>query len=254
LEHLTKTKIYNFLISHKIKKNDTVFIHGNAAVIKQMYGINNKQKINFFWNSFFNYFAKNGTVIVPTFTYSLTKNKIFNPKKTISSIGLFSNTFRKLKFTKRTNHPIFSVSYFGKLSKQINKTSDETCFGNNSIYDLLYKKNAKLLCLGCSYNELTFMHFIEERLKIKYRYHKFFEGYYYKKNKKKFIKCDYFVKDLKYKKKAKLNLRKIMASLKKNKKYIYNPLGYMSAHSVKAQDLLTKAKKHILQNEHYLIN
>jgi len=254
LKFLTRTKIYNFLKLHQIKKNDIVFVHGNAAVIKQMNGKNNKQKINNFWSSFLDYFAKDGTVIVPTFTYSLTKNKIFNPKNTLSSIGLFSETFRKLKFTKRSNHPILSVSHFGKLSQQINKTSDKTCFGKNSIYELLYKKNAKLLCLGCSYNELTFAHYIEEKLKVRYRYHKFFEGYYYKNNKKKFIKCDYFVRDLKYKYKTKLNLRKIIASLKKNKKYKSNAIGYMPAHSVKVRDLLTKAKKHILQNKHYLIN
>lgn len=254
MKHLTRKNIYNFLKFHKIKKNDIVFIHGNASVIKQVQGKNNQQKIDTFWNYFFDYFIHSGTIIVPTFTYSLTKKKIFNPNITKSAIGLFSETFRNLKFTKRSNHPIFSVSYFGQLSKKISKTSDQTCFGRDSIYDLLYKKNAKLLCLGCSYNELTFVHYIEEKIKVKYRHNKIFKGYYYKDNKKKFIQCNYFVRDLKYKYSTKLNLKKIMSSLKKDKKYIYHPLGYIPAHSVKAQDLFNKAKNNVLINKHYLIN
>ncbi len=75
MEHLNKGKIYNFFRSHKIKKNDTVFVHGNASVIKQIRGRNNKQKINTFWKHFLSYFSSKGTVIVPTFTYSLTKKK-----------------------------------------------------------------------------------------------------------------------------------------------------------------------------------
>ncbi len=254
MEHLNKRKIYNFFKSHKIKKNDTVFVHGNASVIKQMQESNNKKKISLFWKYFLSYFSSKGTVIVPTFTYSLTRKKIFNPKTSKSTIGLFSETFRKLKFTKRSSHPIFSVAHFGKLSEIINQTSDETCFGKNSIYDLLFKKNAKLLCVGCSFNELTFVHYIEEKLKVKYRYNKIFEGFYYKNNKKEFIRCNYFVRDLKYKYNTNLNLKKIMTSLKKNKKYIYNPLGYMPAHSVNARDLFKKAEKNISSNKHYLIN
>ena len=45
-----------------------------------------------------------------------------------------------------------------------------------------------------------------------------------------------------------------MSSLKKDKKYIYHPLGYIPAHSVKAQDLFNKAKNNVLINKHYLIN
>ena len=75
MKHLTRKNIYNFLKFHKIKKNDIVFIHGNASVIKQVQGKNNQQKIDTFWNYFFDYFIHSGTIIVPTFTYSLTKKK-----------------------------------------------------------------------------------------------------------------------------------------------------------------------------------
>ena len=67
-------------------------------------------------------------------------------------------------------------------------TSNQTCFGKNSLFDFLFKNKAKILCLGCSYNEITYTHFIEEKLNVDYRYNKKFKGYYIKNGKKKKLK------------------------------------------------------------------
>tara|TARA_X000000950_G_scaffold96452_1_gene121787 strand:- start:658 stop:1422 length:765 start_codon:yes stop_codon:yes gene_type:complete len=253
LKNLNYKDIRDFFLFHKIKANDVIFIHGNAAVISQMIGKNKNEKIKNFWQSFIKFFSNKGTVIVPTFSYSLTKKKIFNPKVSKSVLGLFSETFQKLKNTKRSYHPIFSVSYFGKLSKEIIGTSNETCFGKKSLFEFLHKKNAKILCLGCSYNQITFVHYIEEMLKINYRYFKRFKGYHYYKNKKKIVETDYFVRDLSLKRSTLLNLKKLFSNLKNKKKYFDFPLGRIPAHSVSTNDLFFEAKKGIKKNQFFLI-
>jgi len=251
--NLKKEDLFKFLQNHNIKRNDLVLIHGNAAIFTQVQGDSKKEKIRNFWKFIKDYFDKRGTIIVPTFSYSLTNKKVFNSKKTASTLGKFAETFRKLKFTDRTNHPIFSVSFFGSHSKDIMKCSNDTCFGQNSLFGYLNLKKAKLLCLGCSYNEFTYTHYIEEKFGINYRYHKKFKGFYIFKGKKRKIETNYFVRDLDYSIDTKLNLKKIISILKKKKKYRYKNFGRLSSHSVDAKYFYLEAVKKLKINKHYLI-
>lgn len=250
---LNKKDIFKFLKLHKIKKDDLVLIHGNASIFTQVIGDSKNKKISNFWIFLREYFNKKGTVIVPSFTYCLTDNKVYNPKKTAGKIGLFSESFRKLKFTKRTNHPIFSMSFFGSQSQNIMKSSNNTCFGKNSLFEFLHKKNAKLLCLGCSYNELTYTHYIEEKVGVKYRYLKKFKGFYLLNGKRKKIETNYFVRNLDYYISTNLNLRKLVYSLKKKGSYIYKNFGKLSSHSIRAKLFFLEGKNKLKKNKHYLI-
>ena len=250
---LNKKDIFKFLKLHKIKKNDLVLIHGNALIFTQVIGNSKNEKISNFWIFIKEYFNKKGTVIVPSFTYCLTNNKVYNSTKTPGKLGLFSESFRKLKFTKRTNHPIFSMSFFGSQSKDIMKTSNNTCFGKNSLFEYLHKRNAKLLCLGCSYNESTYTHYIEEKLGIKYRYLKKFKGFHFINGKKKKIETNYFVRNLNYFISTKVNLKKLIDTLKKKSSYIYKNFGKLSSHSTRAKIFCLEAKKKLEKNKHYLI-
>ena len=250
---LTKKQIYKFLKIHKIKKNDLVLIHGNGAIFNNVSGNSRQKKINNFWQIFINYFNNKGTLVVPSFTYSLTQKKVFNPHTSKSETGFFSETFRKLHFTHRTNHPIFSVCFFGKKSRNIFMTSNQTCFGKDSLFDFLFKNKAKLLCLGCSYNEITFTHFIEEKLKVDYRYNKKFKGYFIKNGKRKKIETNYFVRKMKFPISTHLNLKKIMISLAKRKKYISKNFGRFSSHSISTNDFFSEAQKKLKKDKYYLI-
>lgn len=71
----SKKDLFNFYKSHKIKKNDIIFMHGNAGAFAQMEGKNRSEKIDNFWNYTKDYFKEYGSVIVPTFSYSFTKKK-----------------------------------------------------------------------------------------------------------------------------------------------------------------------------------
>ena len=250
----TKIDLFNFYKSHKIKKTDIIFMHGNAGAFAQMEGQNRSEKIDNFWNYTKDYFKEHGSVIVPTFSYSFTKKKIYNKQLTKSLLGFFSETFRALNFTKRTNHPIFSVSFFGNHGDKILKASLNTCFGEKSIFELLYMQNAKLVCLGCSYNELTYTHYLEEKFNVNYRYHKKFSGFININNKKKRIITNYFVRNLDYPIPTKLNLKNLISSMKRKKKYINKPIGKISAHSLNSIDFFNEVKKKLKVNRHFLIS
>ena len=58
--------------------------------------------------------GKNGTIIIPTFTYSFTRTRKFDVLKSKSEIGNFSENYRLIYPRNRTSHPIFSCIIIGK--------------------------------------------------------------------------------------------------------------------------------------------
>ena len=43
-------------------------------------------------------------------------------------------------------------------------------------FDLLYELDAQIVCFGCSFNQLTFLHYLEQAHGISYRFFKEFPG------------------------------------------------------------------------------
>ncbi len=174
----------------RIKKNDFVILHG-SYISSRIY-TSKDQKIKLL-NDLVNFFKKDGCLFVPTFTTNKFKTKKIN-YFTDSDLGSFSNDFLKLKNIKRTQHPIFSFAYFpnNKTEKIVKKLSLNTCFGKNSLFDLLYKKNGKIICLGNGFKHITFTIFVEQKKKVSYRYEKNFNINYEGINKK----VSYFVRKL----------------------------------------------------------
>ena len=212
------------------------------------------EKINNFWKYIKEYIGTKGTIVVPTFTYSATNNEIFDPLHSSSKIGQFSEDFRKLDFTKRNSHSIFSVSSYGYYQNEIMNISLNTCFGKKSIFDFLNEINAKLVCLGCSYNELTFSHYVEECFGVKYRYHKKFNGKYIENNVIKNIEISYFARKLDYNRSTKLNLDKLTKILFSQNLFIDSPFGRVSGYSCFAKDFFKYSFSSLNVDEHFLIN
>ena len=161
-----KKKLYSLNISN----SDLVMLHIDSAVCAQYKFKSNKKKVDFFCEELLDFFKDNGTIIIPTFTYSFTKKVNFNPKNSKSKVGYFSEVFRKKKEVLRTNHPIFSVAVKGKLEKKIMNCSIKDCFGNKTFFDFFYKNNGKIICVGCDLDRITFIHYLEQKLMVPYRY------------------------------------------------------------------------------------
>jgi aminoglycoside 3-N-acetyltransferase len=120
--------------------------------------------------------GSDGTVLMPTYTYSFCKGLDFDVKRTPSATGLFTEYFRNLPGIKRTLEPIFSISMRGREIDYFSDISN-LCFGEGSIYDKLYASGAKLVGLGIpSAEALTPIHYIEKRANVSYRFDKHFSG------------------------------------------------------------------------------
>lgn len=236
------TKLFKGL---KIKKNDLVMIHGDAGITANL---NKEDSLNFFFDEIIKYLGRDGTILIPSFTYSFCKTQKFNVLSSKSEVGLFSEAFRLRKDTFRTSHPIFSFSIYGKLKNFFLKSENTTCFGKNSLFEKFHKKNGLIISLGRNLEYgATFLHYIEESLNVKYRFNKTFYGKVYYKKKEKNTKVNYYVRNLKLNSslKHKKDLHKIL------NKQIFNR--YLNL-SIRSKKLFLFCKKKIKKNELYLID
>ncbi len=230
------------LIKLKIKKGDLLMCHGNTSVAL-LYKDNFHSGLKTFFDELIDFIGKKGTIIVPAFTPSFIKKKKFNSKKDKSEVGSFSEYFRKLNITKRTLHPIFSFSVYGKLLNKILKCKIDDCFGKNTVFDFFFKKKGKILCCGNGFKHITFTIYIEQLNKVPHRYYKFFTG---KIDNKKTKKIRYYVRNLKMKTDLEYSL--IKKEMIKKKKLNSCTINRIKFYSFKASDYLDIASK-LLKND-----
>lgn len=241
----TNLNIEKLFADLNIKKDDDIMIHGDSGVIEQL---QRKKKFKFFFDKIINFVGKQGTVLIPAFSYSFCGTKLFNPKKTPSQIGLFSEIFRLRKDTKRTNHPIFSFSIYGKNWKIYNRAKTETCFGKGTTFDIFHSFNGKIITIGTTFeNSATFLHYIEESASVNYRFNKKFLGKITNNKNKEPINTTFYVR----KRRLNKEFKKPPPYFKLLKK---TEFGRYNVYSVSSKKLFNFCVKKIKKNDNFLVN
>ena len=190
--------VANALKKAGIKNGDTLMVHADLARFGKLGEITDKKEFaNIFIDAFLKVIGKNGTLIVPTFTYSFCNNEVYDKENTPSKAGLFTEELRIRKGAFRSLHPIFSVAAVSKRAKELTSNLSKNSFGKGSIYDRLSKiKNSKYVIFGVDYFSCTQIHYIEEKLKVPYRYVKKFKGKIKDNNKIYDDEYEYYVRRL----------------------------------------------------------
>lgn len=117
-----------------------------------------------------------GTWMVPTYTYSFCRNQPFDPAATPSTVGPFTERFRKQPGTVRSREPIFSVAGVGPRAAEFLADGPRECFGADCLYDRLARARAKICNIGVGFRTVTYVHYTEQRLSVPYRFLKPFSG------------------------------------------------------------------------------
>lgn len=118
------------------------------------------------------------TVVFPTFTFSYGNKEDFDVRTTPTKMGMFNEYVRKLPEAKRSVDPMMSVVVFGKEKGLLNITGEKS-LGEGSIFDNLHKaEGVRFLFFGTSLGMCgTHMHYVEEKLRVPYRYDMDFYGH-----------------------------------------------------------------------------
>lgn len=117
------------------------------------------------------------TLVFPTFTFSYGNKEDFDVRNTPTKMGMLNEYVRNLPESVRSVDPMLSVAVIGK-NKDILNVTGEKSLGAGCIFDNLHKtEGVKFLFLGTSFGQCgTHMHYVEEKLRVPYRYDMDFYG------------------------------------------------------------------------------
>jgi aminoglycoside 3-N-acetyltransferase len=116
-----------------------------------------------------------GTLVVPTFTYSFPRGLPYDPELTPSECGVFSEMLRKLPAARRSLDPVYSVAAIGARAEAMTADAPEDSFGPGSFFDRFYLADGFVCNLNFDAGS-TLVHYVEKRLRVPYRYDKAFWG------------------------------------------------------------------------------
>ncbi len=163
-----------------IDEGDTILIH--SSIKRTLQDITKKGtpfNADDLLQSFIEAVGINGTLVFPLFNFNFKEEKFFDINKTVSNMGLLTETARLHPKSERTGHPMYSFCAIGKESNKFKIIDNKSAYGKDSPFALLLKLNGKIAVLDLEENEsMTVYHHVEEMHDINYRYHKNFTGEY----------------------------------------------------------------------------
>lgn len=177
--------MYNELIKKmNIKKGENIFIASDILRIGlKFYEKKETFDLDIFLDKLKEKITKEGTIVFPTYNWDFCKGISFGYNKTKSKTGALSQKALKRKEFQRTQHPIYSFAVWGKNSQELCNLNNSSSFGLDSPFSYFKEKDYKMVFIDVSFtNSLTFTHYIEESLKVDYRFLKTFKGKYIDKN------------------------------------------------------------------------
>ena len=181
------------------RKGDTVLFAADFVNLL-IYFKNRKYSFNsnIFLDAIIEVLGHNGNLLLPTHNWDYCETKKYDYYKTKSMTGSLGKTALKRNDFSRSNNPIFSFAISGKSKDIYINSKHKSCFGKNSPFDLMYENSAKHISLNLDYKDsgFTFVHYIEEKVGVDYRFFKNFNGVYVNKyGLEENIKYKFYVRD-----------------------------------------------------------
>jgi aminoglycoside 3-N-acetyltransferase len=117
------------------------------------------------------------TLCVPTFTFSFCNGVAYDVNQSRSKMGVFNEYIRRLPEAERSVDPLMSAAVLGK-DHQVVKNVGHHSIGADCTFDKMHAaQNARFLFLGVGAAKcFTYTHYVEERLRVPYRYDREFTG------------------------------------------------------------------------------
>lgn len=144
--------------------------------------------------------AGNGNLVMPTFTYSFCEGRDFDLAASASTVGALTEYFRRRPGVRRTTDPIFSAAVAGEVAPEWEERlfglQDVNCFGPSSVFAWLRELDAVLLFFGVGIEACTYLHHVEQRHEVPYRFFKDFHGVVHAADRDQDVTATYFVRPL----------------------------------------------------------
>ena len=174
-----------------IQKGMVIYCHSFITALGQI--IPNPQIII---DTLLEHIGESGTLVIPSFSMSHFKDKIYDPHESESVIGALGNIIRRRPDAIRSLDQNFSMVAIGKNAKYLMTRDSLFSFGLGSIYEKILSLNPHVLLLGVDYTALSLFMHLEKIAAVNYRYDKVFEGISQNGGEKYKDSSIHFVRDL----------------------------------------------------------
>lgn len=175
--NISPSDVTDALVSIGVTEGKVALVHPDAIVAAQFAPMPAEHRVALLIGAIAAAIGASGTLVIPAFSYSFTKEQPFDVLHTPSSVGMVSECFRTLPEVCRSADPIFSFAARGPRAHELCAIPVQECFGANSVFAALHQWNAEIVDLGCSLTRGgTFVHYVETAHAVDYRYSKVFSG------------------------------------------------------------------------------
>ena len=227
-------------------------LHSDAIVLAQLPPMSVEGRFAALFFALDEVLGAEGTLVVPTFTYSATKGEAFDPVRTPSAVGPLTEYFRRLPGVLRSRDPIFSVAARGRRAAEFAAAAVEDCFGPDSAFGLLDRRDGSLACLGCGLNRITFTHYVEQSVGVDYRYFKSFPAPIIETDgRETHVVSRYFVRDLE--RQTSIDLSALRTRLIERRRLAVRPVGRIALSVVSCRAFREEAQELIRRQPNGLV-
>lgn len=172
-----KVRVVDALHQVGVRTGDITLLHSDTTLVLKLIGAEWwEDALSFLLDCFESILGDSGTLVVPTFNYDFCRGKLYDHQRSPSQVGLFTNYVRRDRRAVRSFHPIFSFASVGAQAHALCDSVSNSSFGSNSVFERLFKADAKLVFFNVSFESCTYVHCIEQQLNVDYRYLKYFMG------------------------------------------------------------------------------
>ncbi len=171
-----------------IQKGDSLYVSSDTARLmvemKRRYGIGTSKQRDEFLSALVDTLQETvglkGTLLFPVFSWAFCKGKGFDRNASLGEVGALNNwILQNRKDFQRTRHPLYSFMVWGKYANVLAAADYVDAWGEESPFAWLHRNGGKMLLLDVSLQRaFTFMHYVEEGVRVPYRYFKNFRGEY----------------------------------------------------------------------------
>ena len=175
-----------------VEQGDIVLVHSDSTAVREITGLKWADALNLLKDCFLNVLGESGTLIVPTFNWDFCNGKPYVHEKTRSQVGMFTNNVLFDDLSIRSFHPIYSFAGIGSKAKDVFSNISKSLFGDNSVFHKLHQIHAIIIFFNTSFEECTFVHYVEQYKGVSYRFLKHFTGEVTIDNKKYIDTYDFY--------------------------------------------------------------
>lgn len=177
--------LYEELVnSFNIKKGESIWL---ASEVLKLSFVFRKAGTSFDPEELIRTFEKavgeEGTLLIPSFSWEFSNHGVYDVRTTKPTTGSLSETAMHMPEFKRTKHPMHSFLVYGKDQELLCGMENIHSFGEDSPFGYCQEKNVRQIMLGTDYTHgMTYVHFVETKCEVPYRFTKEFTGSYTDEN------------------------------------------------------------------------